>query len=226
MRVIVAVLALLALEVPAVADDGLFAGEQLFRPPIEWSFWLRAARGASHESSSAPDRSLARVPGERAIEGSWEAGVGAEASLPISANGNLRLGGWAEARGSAADDLFAGSELVVTRVPKRLDMFLYEGHGILALRGGRSATHATASLVYGYLAPYWLEGPCRERFYGIKTGVCQPRPKRHARYMTGVRLVGTMTWSLDQDSSWVATVGIELEPIGALRMLTVARSWY
>lgn len=73
---------------------------------------------------------------------------------------------------------------------------------------------------------FLYEGPCRERFYGIETGVCRPRPKRHARYMTGVRLVGTTTGSLDQHSSWVATVGIELEPIGALRMLTVARSWY
>jgi len=84
----------------------------------------------------------------------------------------------------------------------------------------------TASVAYGYVAPYWLEGPCRMRFNGINTGVCSPRPERTARYMAGVRLVATATRAIDDPRTWTATLGIELEPVGALRMMTVVRSWY
>jgi hypothetical protein len=155
-----------------------------------------------------------------------ELGVGAEASLSLSPRGNTRLGAWTELRGFHARDAFAGGELVLTRVPKRMDMFAYEGHGILALRAGRSSTRATAAISYGYLAPYWLEGPCEVRFYGIRTGVCAPRPERTARYMTGVRIVATATRAIDDPRDWSATIGLEFEPVGALRMAAVRRSWY
>ena len=83
-----------------------------------------------------------------------------------------------------------------------------------------------AAIAYGYLSPFWLEGPCKERFYGIETGVCTPRPERTARYMAGVRVVASVTRGLDDPRAWSATIGVEFEPVATLRMLLVARSWY
>lgn len=224
-RTPVLVVLLVTIAVPAAADDDhLFAGDGLVRPPIEWSTWVRGSYGVE----TVRDQVAARTLGEPAVEtrGMWELGAGAEASLALSRHGNVRLGAWTELRGWAAGDAFLGGELVVTRVPSRMDMFLYDGHGILALRGGRSSTRATAAVAYGYLAPYWLEGPCRMRFYDIYTGVCAPRPERTTRYMAGVRVVATVTRAFDDPRDWSATIGVEFEPIGALRMMLIARSWY
>jgi len=205
-------------------DEHAFAGDGLFRPPIEWSTWVRAAYGIEYVAPAALERSTVSP---RIVRGeAWDLAVGIEASLPLSVHGDVRLGAWFEQRSLSTDGAFAGGELVLTRVPKKVDMFMYEGHGILALRAGRNTTSVTAALAYGYLAPYWLEGPCRMRFYDIDTGVCAPRPERTARYMAGVRVVGTVTRDLDDPRIWSATLGIELEPVGALRMMTIARSWY
>lgn len=222
MQFIAATLVILGLGGAARADS--FAGDGLYRPPIEWSTWVRASIGGERARADVAARTIGPPPSTTHTR--WELGLGIEASLALSRHGDARLGAWAELRGLSGDDAFAGGELVLTRVPKRVDMFLYEGHGILALRAGRSATAATAAIAYGYLAPYWLEGPCKERFYGIQTGVCAPRPERTARYMAGVRVVATVTRGLDDPRAWSATIGVEFEPIATLRMLLVARSWY
>ena len=44
--------------------------------------------------------------------------------------------------------------------------------------------------------------------------------------MIGVRVVVSATRSLDDPRDWSATVGLEAEPIGALRYLLSIRSWY
>jgi hypothetical protein len=228
-----AVLAVLLLDNAAVTrangqlpadDERAFAGDGLFRPPIEWSSWLRLAYGASGQVPTTLARTAHPIRSERM--GTWDGAVGIEASLALSRRGDVRIGAWLEQRGWSTDATFGGAEIVLTRVPRRMDMFLYEGHGILAIRAGRSGSAATASIAYGYVAPFWLEGPCRMRFYDIYTGVCSPRPERTARYMAGARLVATVTRELDDPRVWSATLGLEFEPIGALRMLTIARSWY
>ena len=213
---------------PAAAGDdadGLFAGELLPRPPIEWSTWIRGEAGVA--AAHAPARFLARgVVPEVTRRDATLAGagaVGADASLALSLHGDARLGVWAELRGL---EPFAGGELVLTRVPRRLDLFLYEGDGILAVRAGRSTSQVTASVGYGYVAPWKLEGPCRVRFFGIETGVCEPRPARTTRYMVGVRLVATVTRAIDDPRSWAATLGLEVEPLGALRAMLGLTSWY
>jgi hypothetical protein len=212
----------MVLAAPAVADSDQYAGEGLFRPPIEWSTWLRASYGRYREHPDVLSRSL--VPPAEDTAWHREFGAGVEASLPLSPRGNLRLGAWAEL--TTTHSPAYGGEIVITRVPKRMDMFLYEGHGVLAVRAGRSADEHTFAIAYGYLAPYKLEGECKVRFYGVETGVCSPRPERATRYMAGVRLVATFTRGVDDPRAWSATFGIELEPLGALRMLTVARSMY
>lgn len=205
-------------------EDDQYAGEALFRPPVEWSTWIRGSYGATRVDEAFAARTL--TPPTPRTEGAWDFGLGIEASLALSKGGNLRLGAWSEVRGASVGDVFAGGELVITKVPRRWDMFFYEGHGILSARVGRSTTHETAALAFGYLAPFWLEGRCEERFFGIRTGVCEDRPKRHTRYMAGVRLVGTFTREIDDPRMWSATIGLEFEPVGALRMLLGLRSWY
>jgi hypothetical protein len=173
----------------------------------------------------ASDSTAARrvIPVATRVTSTWQAAAGIEASLPLSITGDVRLGAWAEL---GLDNAFAGGELVLTAAPRHLEMFEYDGSGILAIRAGRGTSDLTASIAYGYLAPWKLEGPCAQRFFGIFTGVCEPRPKQATRYMAGVRLVGTITRAIDDPHVWSATLGIEFEPAGALRMFLVRRDWY
>jgi len=231
-RLALASLAVALASTSAHADDGdehLFAGDGLYRPPLEWSTWIRAAYGAEHPapvSSASPYIARPVEAPAPDVHGASDWGFGVEASLPVSAHGDMRVGAWGEVRGFEARDAYAGLELVLTRVPKRLDAFFYEGHGILAVRAGRSTTRETAAVAWGYMAPYWLEGPCKVRFFEIETGVCAPRAPRLARMIAGVRLVGTVTRAVDDPREWSATLGLEFEPVGAVRANFAVRSWY
>jgi hypothetical protein len=49
---------------------------------------------------------------------------------------------------------------------------------------------------------------------------------RSSRYMIGVGLVATATQSRLDPKDWSATVGLEFEPVGALRYVLGIRSWY
>jgi hypothetical protein len=208
----------------AAAEPALRAGDDLYRPPIEWSSWIRVGYGVERSAPDLEARAIT-LPTMRATS-SWQGALGADASLALSIHGNVRFGAWTEQRGLTARDAFVGGELVLTAVPSHWDEFMYDGSGILALRAGRSSTSSTAMVAFGWLAPWWLEGPCANRFYDIYTGVCSPRSRRTARYMVGVRGVVTLTREIDDPRVWSATFGIEVEPLGALRMLLVRRSWY
>lgn len=208
---------------PGPGGDRLVAGERLFRPPVEWSTWLRAA-GVAWAGDRADGRT-ARVVVTPTEHSRVEIGAGIEASLPLSTHGDARVGAWAELRGLERGDAFAGAELVFTAVPPVLDLFRYEGSGVLAVRAGRSATHVTAAVAFGYLAPWKLEGPCAVRFFSIATGVCEPRPARATRYMVGARLVATATRALADRRDWTLSAGVEFELAGAVRTLGF-RSWY
>lgn len=221
-QLVFAAIALVILSPSAFADTELYAGEALFRPPVEWSTWLRGSVGVERQGAGQDGDEATGSSRKQA----WNGGVGIEASLPLTARGNFRLGGFGELRGLGLSNAFVGGELIITRVPKRMDLFLYKGHGILAMRAGRSSSKRSVSIAYGYLAPFWLEGECKVRFYGVETGFCEQRAKRHTRYMSGVRLVGTWTAERDDNADWSATLGLEFEPAAVVRMITIARSWY
>ncbi|MBL9018376.1 MAG: hypothetical protein JNL83_29590 [Myxococcales bacterium] len=171
---------------------------------IEWSTWVRLAYGWAEpraaavaarttEPTTAPDDGASR----------WDAGVGIEASLVVGRHS--RLGAWAELRGTQG---FGGAELVLTGAPASLDMFLYKGEGVLALRGGIGPDdQITGAIAYGYRCPWNLFGSA----------------SRGTRYEIGARVVLTMTRSPEE---WSSTLGIEFEPVGALRYLLGIRSWY
>jgi hypothetical protein len=177
---------------------------------VEWSSWVRVAYGVA-SATTAPRR---RVSSPSAMHSAddrtqgWEVALGADLTLGVGRGGALRLGPWIEARSSS--DAVAGVELVLSAAPAALDMFWYRGEGVLIARAGLSRTVRTAALSYGYRAPWNLYRTARGR----------------TRYMIGARMVASVTQSLDDGEQWSATVGIETEPVGALRYLLGIRSWY
>ncbi|MCX5746587.1 MAG: hypothetical protein NT062_29270 [Proteobacteria bacterium] len=187
------------------------AYEPASRPIVEWSTWFRLGYGVAHLPSDVVARSTDPAAPTVAIEQqrTIDAALGFELSLPLTARGNLRFGPWFEFRGFSEHPV-AGGQLVLTAVPAKLDMFFYEGKGILALRAGGNDREMTGSVAWGYLAPWNL--------FGSQTGA--------SRYMIGVRFVATVSRDLDDPRVWSATGGLEVEPFGALRYLLGIRSWY
>jgi len=176
------------------------------RPPVEWSTWYRLGYGAASTVSAMAERSTTEPP-QRDVAGRWENGLGADATLAVASEGDLRLGAWVEwpiTRWPAG-----GIELLVGATPSKLDMFWYTGEGIIVARAGGNHEEITGAVAYGYRAPWALWGPW----------------KGTTRYMIGVRIVASAAWSLEDPDVWSMTLGLETEPIGALRYLLGIRSW-
>ncbi len=178
------------------------------RPAIEWSSWVRVAYGAAPAAAEPRARVTSPVDEPDARDHGWEAALGADLTFGVGEGGNVRLGPWIEARTSSA--AMVGGELMLAARPRRLDMFWYAGEGVLVLRAGGNRELLTGAIAYGYRAPWKLHGPWRGG----------------SRYMIGVRLVATATRAADDPSVWSATLGVETEPVGALRYLLGIRSWY
>jgi len=177
------------------------------RPAIEWSSWVRVAYGVAHHDDAPGAARLVTPPAESRDLG-FEAGLGVDLTAPLSSSGDRRFGIWAEARTSSLP--VVGAELLIGAAPARLDMFFYEGEGVLVVRGGGNSQVVTASVAYGYRAPWNLFGPW--------TGA--------TRYMIGARVVATATRSIEDADDWAVTLGLEVEPVGALRYLLGVRAWY
>jgi len=171
---------------------------------IEWSTWLRGGFGVAHgEAATDPTpRALVSPTNERDRTLAGAAGLG----LTLPAGRHVRLGAWAELRGW--DLPLVGGEL--TLIPGNLDLFQYTGKSAITLRAGGNPDLLTAQLGLGYRAPWDLFGK-------------QPR---NNRYIIGASLVATVTQSRFDPHDWSATVGLELEPLGALRYVLGVRSWY
>ena len=177
------------------------------RPTVEWSTWIRAAYGlVDHGDPDAQALGVVMPSGEP--ERGWEAAGGVEASLPIAKGGDLRLGAWAEARTSSYP--VGGAELVIGASPAELDMFFYKGEGVWIVRGGGNDEVVTGAVAYGYRCPWDLYGP--------QDGT--------SRYMIGVRFVASATRSIADPDDWTVSLGLETEPVGALRYLLGIRAWY
>ncbi len=197
----------------------VFAGTAFGRPPpppeeyeiapakptlIEWSTWVRFGVAIAH--GEAPTSTIARTTtaptreADRRFAGAFGIGV----SLPLGSK--ARIGAWAEMRGWELP--VAGGELML--IPGDLDLFFYKGKGAISLRGGGNPDVWTGQLGLHYRAPWDLFGE---------------RP-RSSRYMIGVGFVATATQSRLDPHDWSATLGLELEPLGALRYLLGIRSWY
>jgi hypothetical protein len=190
---------------PELASDGPIEWQR-DRAFLEWSTWIRLGYGMASEpaQSAAVARATSAIPEPHTIAGAWDVGLGAEITFPLPTR-DWRLGPWVELRPSG---VFTGGELNIAGHP--LDMFLYKGESVYALRVGSSTTDVTASLVYGYRCPWKLWGPYNQT----------------SRYMIGARLVATATRSVADPHDWSASFGIEFEPVGALRYVGAVKSWY
>lgn len=178
---------------------------QTDRALLEWSTWIRLGYGmASEPIPGAAARTATPLPLAHATAGAWDVGLGAEVTFPLPTP-RWRLGPWIELRPSG---VFTGGELAIAGAP--LDMFMYEGERVYAVRAGASTTDVTASLVFGYRCPWRLWGPY----------------SRATRYMIGARLVATATRAVADPHDWSASFGIEFEPVGALRYVGAVKSWY
>ncbi len=194
---------------PPPPPDEIARGSERDRPLVEWSTWVRVAYGWAPAADDARPRVIGpdtdRDPGQ---ESGWESALGAELSLPLTRRGTLRVGPWVEARTSSGPML--GGQLVLAARPAKLDMFFYEGEGIWMVRAGGNRDLITGAVAWGYRAPWDLFRPARG----------------DSRYMIGVRVVATATRSIDDPGRWSATLGLETEPLGALRYLLGIRAWY
>jgi hypothetical protein len=155
--------------------------------------------------SEAPDATAARTTTATAErERTMGGAIGAGFTLPLGSH--VRVGPWVEFR-SWGVPVFGGE---LTVLPGSLDMFWYKGKSAITARAGANPDVRTAQLGVAYRAPWDLFGA---------------RP-RGSRYMIGVGLVATATQSRIDPHDWSAIVGIELEPVGAIRYLLGMRSWY
>ena len=168
------------------------------RPALEWSTWFRAAMGMRPREVTTATR-VTTPPAERkGQDTAYELALGGDMTIGVAMHEDLRVGPWMELRGTTS------------LVPRTIDMFLYRGQGVLALRAGGNARRVTGQIAYGYLAPWDL--------FGTAHG--------DSRYMIGVRFVASYTRAVEDPRDWLATIGIEVEPVGALRYLLGIRSWY
>lgn len=172
---------------------------------FEWSTWFRLGFGMRAEPSTTIARTIEPQPPSSDRSSTWETGLGADVSVTLSRR--TRLGAWAELQGL---EPAGGLELVLARSPSDLDLFMYRGEGVWMVRGGGSATHATAAIAWGYRCPWKLWGPYN----------------RTTRYEIGARVVLSAARAYADPNDWSATLGIEVEPVGALRYLLGIRSWY
>lgn len=170
---------------------------------FEWTTWFRIGGGVSRGQSNAAARATGAVTDPVREEFVAAFGLGAT----LGATDQLRVGGWAELQGTKPA---AGIEVLVHRLPRTIDMFMYDGEGTLSLRAGGNSTHATFAVAYGYRCPWKLWGP----YY------------RSTRYTIGARVIGVVQRAYRDSRDWSATLGIEVEPVGAIRYLLGIRSWY
>lgn len=153
--------------------------------------------------------------------------LGGDATFPLSADGDLRLGPFVEVGTPTFTGVqaVAGAELFVGAVPRPLRMFHYPGEGVLSVRAGfgwvwrdhafvdaRSAPVAALTVAWGYRAPFSLRELADETAEW-------PAPRDRLRYMTGARLWVGATVDATSAATWQLTGGIEFEPVGSFRYL-------
>lgn len=177
---------------------------------VEWSTWVRLGYGVARveEPAGASPRSVTPQPPPTYDQvGSAQAALGADFMLPIPTK-HTRLGPWVEVR--SMHEVVSGLELQIARSPRDLRMFWYDGEGVWSVRAGASTSNVTAAVAWGYRCP-WV--------------MFSDAPKT-TRYMIGARIVATFTRDMNDANVWAGSLGIEFEPVGALRYLAGIQSWY
>jgi hypothetical protein len=184
-------------------DDDLPESWRLDRAFVEWSSWVRLGVGVERDAvETVPRGSVTPARHEHRTGLDW--GLGIDATLPLPTR-RVRIGPFAEL---GPRGLFGGGELTIAGRP--LDMFWFTGERVVVVRAGSNGSQITGAVALGYRCPWSLWGPWDNT----------------SRYMIGVRLVASGTRSIDDADDWGISLGLEFEPIGALRYVGGIRSWY
>jgi hypothetical protein len=164
---------------------------------LEWSTWARAGIGIASRPPDIAVRGIAQPMPESS--GVGDAGLGADLSVSVAHGGDVRLGAWAEVRTSSGPML--GGELIVEGLPPHPYAASFDGSGGLVLRAGANKHVVTTAIGFGYLGSWSRSDP----WVGFAT------------HVVGVRVVALVNRSLDDSRDWSATLGVEVDPIGAVQ---------
>ena len=166
------------------------------RPTVEWSLWGRLGAGLLSHSSDIAARRV--TPPTTASRSTWEGAIGVDATFGIAHHDDLRLGAWGEAR--TTTDPVGGAELVLEGLSPHPYASRIGGAGSLVVRAGGNTRVITAALGFGYVGSYPSYDPWVS----------------WARHLVGARVMLTVNRGAEDPREWSATVGLEIEPIGAL----------
>jgi hypothetical protein len=167
------------------------------RPRVEWSLWGRLGVGvATQQHPTVLARRL--TPPDAESSSMWEAAAAAELTIGVARDGNLRLGAWGELRTSSGP--VVGGELVLEDLPPHPFDSRIGGAGSVVLRAGGNGHLVTGAVGFGYVGSFPRSDPWLH----------------WASHVVGARIVASMNHSLDDPRDWSATIGLEIEPIGAV----------
>lgn len=166
---------------------------------LEWSTWTRAGVGIASRPPDIAVRGITQPMPESS--GIGEAGLAVDLSVSVARGGDVRLGAWGEMRTSSGPVL--GGELIVEGLPPHPYSSSFHGSGGLVLRAGANKHIVTTAIGFGYLGSWSRSDP----WLGF------------ASHVVGVRVVALVNRSLDNSRDWSATLGVEVDPIGAVQYL-------
>ena len=170
------------------------------RPAVEWSVWGRLGAGVASHSPDSIARSVTPVPVAESAS-TWEAALAADVTVGVARHGDLRLGAWGELRTSSGP--VAGGELVLAGLPPRPYTSRIGGAGSLVVRAGGNSRVVTGAIGFGYVGSFPRYDPWI----------------RWARHVVGARVVVSANRAIDEPRNWSVTVGLEVEPFGAIHRL-------
>ena len=170
--------------------------EKQERPTVEWSLWGRLGVGVAAQHPTVLARTL--TPPTVVPSTTWEAAAAAELTVGVARDGNIRLGAWGELRTSSGP--VVGGELVLEDLAPHPMESRIGGAGSVVLRLGGNAHVVTGAFGFGYVGSWARSDPWLH----------------WAGHVVGARLVASVNRSLDDPHDWSATIGLEVEPIGAL----------
>jgi hypothetical protein len=171
------------------------------RTAVEWSLWTRLGVGiASPERPESITRSVTPPPMATSSTSTWEAALTGELTFRAG-RGDLRLGVFGEVR-TSSDPVFGG-ELVLEGLPPRPDTSSIGGAGNFVVRVGGNDRLITTAFGFGYVGSFSRTDPWIPWM----------------RHMVGTRVLVSMNHARDEPGNWSALIGVEVEPLGAVRAL-------
>jgi len=185
--------------VPEDFEMGVIVEQKLERPAIEWSIWGRLGMGVAHHQHPAVLARTLTPPSDPESASIWEAALTTELTVGIARHGDVRVGAWGELRTSSGP--VVGGELALEALSPRPHGDRIRGGGSVVLRAGGNAHVVTGALGFGFLGAWPVDGSWIH----------------WVGHVVGARLVASINHSRDDPRDWSATIGLEVEPIGAVR---------